>query len=62
MKDKIMEYLQSHYEKTKWPLVKLPDLTNHLNCYPAKELNELFIDNKISVHPGINSTLIKLII
>lgn len=61
MKDKIMSYLQDRYNTTRFPYLKVSDLTYHLKCYPRKELNELFLEGKITVHPGINSSVIKLI-
>ena len=60
MKERIMEFLQSHYKKTGHPYVSVTALKLHLGVMPSNELNELFKENKITVHPGINSKLLKI--
>lgn len=61
MKERILLYLQKHYARTGWPNVKLVDLTNHVGGYDREVLNKLYEEKKISVHPGINSTIITYI-
>lgn len=60
MKAKIMEFLHDHYKKSGHPYVSVAALKCHLGVMPTNELNELFRENKITVHPGINSKLLKI--
>lgn len=60
MKQKILDELKNHFEKTNGGLsmVKLKELLNIEVSELKKELNELYKEGKIRIRQGINQKLI----
>lgn len=56
----VTEYLESKYQKTKWPFFSEIEVMNKFKgC--NDELNQLFKEGKIRVREGMNARLIELI-
>ena len=60
MKDQIISYMQEKYNKTKWPYMYVSEICYHLGQYPKNELNQMYQNEIITIHPGIRGQLIKL--
>lgn len=50
------------YSVSKWPYVSIAAISNHIGFYPKKELNELYVEKKITVHESIKGKIVKLLI
>lgn len=60
MKQKILDELNNHFEKTRGGLsiVKLSELLKIEISALKKELNDLYKEGKIVIHQGVNTRLI----
>ena len=62
VKDLIINFLTECYESTGWPYIYTARVTNHFGFIPKNDLNELYKENRIEVHDGIQGKLLKLCI